>query len=333
MRQIIIHIIISFFGVVAYAQDVHWSQFDYNPIFQNPANTGRFDGGNQRFHANFRDQWRSVTVPFQTINFTYDYKHIWKNLSFGGHFFHDVAGDGQFRTIEIMPAVSWNQLFGNQNNQRIFLGGQVGINYRQFDPSNFTFGDQWNGSSFSPSQVTNEVFFSDQKLNLNASMGTVYSILFDERKNIAGGLAVHNLVRPNQGFFLVDVPREMRTNIFVQGQYPINLDWDLQPSLQVNFQGAYREFIIGSQARYVLKDRMGDYLAVKMGTYFRFMDAFYLMGGLEWQNWWAGISYDVNVSKLAVASRGRGGFEFSLRYIIKSIKANKKLYRVCPDFI
>ena len=33
--------------------------------FSNPGNAGQFNG-DVRFVANYRDQWRSVTVPFQT---------------------------------------------------------------------------------------------------------------------------------------------------------------------------------------------------------------------------------------------------------------------------
>ena len=49
------------------AQDIHWSQINNNPIFQNPANTGNFEG-DFRFVGNYKDQWRSVTVPFTTFS-------------------------------------------------------------------------------------------------------------------------------------------------------------------------------------------------------------------------------------------------------------------------
>ncbi|NDE62604.1 MAG: type IX secretion system membrane protein PorP/SprF, partial [Cyclobacteriaceae bacterium] len=55
------------------AQDIHWSQFNDNPIFQNPANTGEFLG-DTRFIGNFKDQWRSVSVPFQTFSVSVDRK-------------------------------------------------------------------------------------------------------------------------------------------------------------------------------------------------------------------------------------------------------------------
>jgi hypothetical protein len=51
------------------AQDIHFSQFYNTPILVNPAFTG-FINGNYRFAALYRNQWASVTVPYQTINAT-----------------------------------------------------------------------------------------------------------------------------------------------------------------------------------------------------------------------------------------------------------------------
>ena len=48
------------------SQDIHWSQFNDNQLFQNPGHAGHFDG-DYRFIGNYRDQWRSVTVPFSTM--------------------------------------------------------------------------------------------------------------------------------------------------------------------------------------------------------------------------------------------------------------------------
>jgi hypothetical protein len=47
-------------------QDIHWSQYNDNPLFQNPGNTGNFNG-DYRFVGNYRNQWRSVSIPFETI--------------------------------------------------------------------------------------------------------------------------------------------------------------------------------------------------------------------------------------------------------------------------
>ena len=84
MKKITCLLLLISLSNISFGQDIHWSQFNDNPIFQNPGNTGQFNG-DIRFIGNYRDQWRSVTVPFSTISISVDsklYNH--KNLGFGG---------------------------------------------------------------------------------------------------------------------------------------------------------------------------------------------------------------------------------------------------------
>lgn len=334
MRKLLVYIPLFLLPFGFLAQDVHWSQFDYSPIFQNPANTGFFPGGDYRFHGNYRDQWRNVTVPFQTINFSADAAGLLHDqLGLGAYFFHDVAGDGQFRTVEFMPSVSWRLPLTADSSHILRVGGNVGINYRQFNADAFTFNSQWNGQNFDPSMATNEQFMTQSRLNFTMGVGAVYEFYKGKRERYYGGIGWFNINEPNQGFFGEEIPREQRLNLYGAADFKIDLDWDLMPSLQYNWQGTYHELLLGSRTRYIMNDRMGEYLAVVFGGYYRWADALMVMGGVEWQNWWAGLSYDFNVSSLAVASRGRGGMEISVRYILKVLKPSNKLFRVCPDYI
>lgn len=314
------------------AQDIHFSQFDYNPIFQNPGNTGLFDG-DYRFHANYRDQWRSVTVPFQTLSVSAEAKNVYKNLSVGMFIMNDVVGDGKFRTIEVVPSASYTLKLTSDSAHVIRPAIQMGVNYRQLNSGAFSFDNQWNGVFFDQNLPTNEVFQTERKGNLTMGIGATYEYIKSPRKRLVAGIGLFNINRPNHGFFGEEIMRERRFNLFTRVHYDIGFDWDIIPSMQFNIQGPYRELIIGSQARYILVDRLGDYKAIYFGGYFRGGDAGSLMVGMDYQNWWGGISYDLNFSKLYVASRARGALELSLRYIIKSVKKRDIFYRVCPDYI
>lgn len=325
-------LIILLIWSTSYAQDIHFSQFDYNPIFQNPGNTGLFDG-DYRFHANYRDQWRSVTVPFQTLSLSAEAKNVYKNLSVGMFLMNDVVGDGQFRTIEVVPSASYAIKLTSDSSHVIRPAIQMGLNHRQFDSEAFKFDSQWNGVYFDENLPTNEVFQTERKGNFTLGVGATYEYIQSPRKRLVAGIGLFNINRPNQGFFGETINRERRFNLFTRVHYEIGFDWDIIPSMQLNFQGTYRELIIGSQARYILVDRLGDYKAIYFGAYLRGGDAGYIMAGMDYQNWWGGISYDLNFSKLYVASHARGGLELSLRYIIKSVKKRDIFYRVCPDYI
>ncbi|MCO5269311.1 MAG: PorP/SprF family type IX secretion system membrane protein [Brumimicrobium sp.] len=315
-----------------YAQDIHWSQFDYNPVFQNPANVGRFNG-DYRFFANYRDQWRSVTKAFSTISVSVEAKNLYKGISVGAFFFHDVEGDGKMRTIEFQPSVSYTLKLSADSTHLFRPGLQLGINNRSLDPTKFYYDNQWDGTKFDQNLPNNEVYQTRKRTNFTIGIGAAYEFQKSKRERINVGIGVFNLNRPNQGFFGQKMNREIRLNVFAQAEYKIGYDWDILPSLQMNFQGKYREFILGSQVRYILKDRLGEYMTVMGGLYYRAQDALYLLVGMEYQSWWAGVSYDINASSLVPASTARGGIELSVRYIFFNFKPKKIFHRACPDYI
>jgi len=315
------------------AQDIHWSQFNDNPIFQNPANAGNFNG-DYRFVANYRDQWRSVTVPYTTLSLSADSKlEKHKNLGYGILFFHDVVGDGSLRTIEVQGNVSYLLKLSKDSTHTVRAGINVGMNHRQLNFDKLYFNNQYDGIQYNPSLSSNEVLNNDRKTNFSIGIGAVYQYYVNKRFNIIGGVGAYNLNKPNQGFYNDVILRDIRTNIFAKGIYKIGFDWDIVPSVNLSFQGKYNEIIVGSSVKYTLVDRLGEYRALYAGGWFRNKDAGYISAGMDYQNWFIGLSYDINFSKLVPASRARGGFEIALRYILYRFKPKKIVHRICPDYI
>jgi hypothetical protein len=103
--------------------------------------------------------------------------------------------------------------------------------------------------------------------------------------------------------------------------------------MQLTIQGKYREYMVGSSLKYTLVNRLGTYRAVYAGLWYRNRDAAFLSLGMDYQNWFVGLSYDINFSSLAVASNARGGMEIAVRYVINRFKISKAIHRVCPDYI
>ena len=337
MREKALKTILVLVGVVmnfiALSQDVHFSQFDYNPVFQNPGNVGQFTG-DLRFHVNYKDQWRRVTVPFQTTSLSVETR-IKKvdGLAFGAYLFHDVVGDGSLRTVEFVPSVSYLWKLTSDSTHTLRPGFQIGINSRSLQFDQFYFDNQFNGVFFDPSLPTGENLGNLSKMNVTIGAGFVYEFYMDERNKITAGTGLFNINRPNQGFIGPKVQRDMRFNLMARYQRKLDPDWDILPSLQFNAQGKYKELIFGAQAKYYLENRNGNYKALYGGLYLRNRDALYLLLGMDWQNIWAGISYDINVSQLIPASNARGGLELSFRYILTRFKPKNIKHRVCPDFI
>jgi len=327
-------IIVLWLGVplLSNGQDIHWSQFNDNPIFQNPANTGEFNG-DTRFIGNFKDQWRSVSVPFQTFSVSVDRKT--KHFNYGILMFHDQAGDGKLRTIEATGTLS-KSIKLRQDSVHILSGGLVfGLNHRQVNTNAFYFDAQYNGYIFNPLMPTNESFQTDQKTNLTLGLGTQYGWNINQRNYLKVGLSVFNLTRPNQGFYQEKVYRDLRWNVQLKYCKSLNATWDLLPSLQYSKQGTYDELMLGSSVRYYLPGSNDHYLrkALLAGVWVRAKDAQIFSVGCEYQDWFVGLSYDINTSKLVPASKARGGFEIAVRYLLYRFKPKRIDHRVCPDFI
>jgi type IX secretion system PorP/SprF family membrane protein len=321
------------FAFQSMAQDIHWSQYNDNPIFQNPGNSGKFKG-DYRFYGNYRDQWRSVTKPFSTISFSADTRFsAYPKFGLGLILFNDQAGDGNFRTTEVQVSPSYQIKITSDSTHTIRAGLQVGMNQRQVNMSKFSFDSQFDGIEYNGSLPTNESFQSDRNTNVSVGTGLVYEWFKNDRQRISGGIALLNINRPNQGFYGTKVLRDRRLNVFVKGQFKVDFDWDILPSIQLNFQGKYKEIVLGSTARYIMIDRLGEYRALYFGAFYRNKDAGYLSLGMDYQNWFAGVSYDLTFSKLVPASKVRGGVEVSVRYILTQFKPKKQIHRICPDYI
>src|SRR5690606_33655025 len=156
------------------AQDIHWSQFNANPVFQNPGNAGNFNG-DLRFVGNFRDQWRSVSVPFQTLSMSVDGKPYNKRaIGLGGLFFHDISGDGTLRTVELQINASY-LIKLTPDSAHVFRPGiNLGMNHRQINWDALQFGNQFNGQQYDPSIPNNENYTTDLKTNFSFGNGGVY---------------------------------------------------------------------------------------------------------------------------------------------------------------
>lgn len=320
------------FNESCYGQDIHFSHLNRQPLYQNPANTGLFNG-DIRLTANYKDQWRAVTVPFQTISIAGEYRWKPKGLNFGIFMFHDNVGDGFFQTFDFMTSVSKIFKLTSDSSQTISGGIQLGLNYRAVNMNKFYFDNQFNGLIFDPNLGTGEVFQNSATINLNTAAGITHQFRFGKRNQLTTGISLHNINRPNQGFYGTKNPRDIRLSLYSQAVYQLNADLDLLPGLGLNFQGKYREFLIGSQVRYTLINKLGTYRAVDGGLWFRSRDAVVVRVGLAMQNWSAALSYDTNISKLVPASNARGGLELSIEYIITRFKPKKVVHRICPDYI
>lgn len=318
-----------------HSQDIHFSQFDLSPLNLNPANTGLFDG-TYRFAGNYRNQWRSVTVPYSTFSLSADALHPFnkEGLGAGIRINHDIAGDSRFRTFQFDLSGSWIFSPGSDSTTKLSIGLTTGITSRNLSYDALRFDNQYDGYSYDPTLSAGENFLRESRTYLNLQLGAAYYKQLSKRNFIHGGIALGNITKPKQSYFDINtIKLDRRFNLHATVNYAINTTLEIVPSAYLQFQGTYKEIIFGSQIRYILLNEKGMYRAVRAGLFYRTLDAGYLSVGLDYDNWVAGISYDINISDLNRASNFRGGIEFAVVRILHVYKPKMIQRRICPNYI
>ncbi|MDQ3191139.1 MAG: PorP/SprF family type IX secretion system membrane protein [Bacteroidota bacterium] len=330
----LIFVIAVFSSNNLYSQDIHYSQFLAAPYNLNPALTGAFDG-DTRFTANQRTQWKSVSVPYQTIGGFVDFRNIGvKNFHPGISIYNDKAGDSRFGTLQLNLSGAYSKQLDANNRHELTAGIQTGITQRRINYTNLSFDNQYNGSHYDPSLSTGENFAKQGYLYFNLNTGLMWSFKINEKFKLRSGAAIFNINKPDQSFFNQEkINLDRRVTVFVNAEVVLNPRMNLQPSLMLMGQGKFREYLLGSSLKYTLENVQGKYTAIYAGSWFRLKDAGYILLGMEYDNVNVGISYDFNYSNLVPASNYRGGFEVSVIYILRKFVPDKTKYKVCPSFI
>ena len=132
MRNYLLTFVLLFF-ISLNAQDIHFSQFYASPLTLNPAMTG-FVNGDCRAGVIYRNQWKSVTVPFITISGAYEHKFVLENedqVGAGLVLVSDQSGDANFTILKGHLSGAYHKVL-NPNHQ-IAIGFQPGYVQKSID--------------------------------------------------------------------------------------------------------------------------------------------------------------------------------------------------------
>lgn len=330
------------------AQDVHFSQYYASPLTLNPALTGAFDG-RFRINGNYREQWRGVTEqPYKTFSTGLDLrfplgtfgKSYADQAAVGLLFFSDKVPSFDFSTTKILISGAYHKALDFRNTQYLSIGFQGGMVQRSVNYEDFTFNDQFNGTTgytFGSAEVlpTNNFGYSDFNVGLNYSWNNPST-----GAGIFVGGSMHHFLRPQLTFYQDVEDYEgsrqiIRYSLQISSFLPVNERLSFSPRVLANLQGPHLELNAGGNVRFTF----GGYgtTAFHIGTYARpvrdvegslLLDAVVGMVGFEMDNVLFGISYDAGVTQTAAARNGRGSFELSVAYL----GAYQNEVVLCPKF-
>lgn len=309
------------------AQDIHFSQFYNSPLSVSPAMTGFFNG-DWRVSNNYRTQWRAVAIPYNTVSIGYDRKFnlFYENFGAGIYIVNDNSGFAHLTVNKIYASLAYHKIF---NKNEIHFGLQPGYVFSSFSKDRLTFPDQYDNSIglFNDQFPTNENSLSNQLSYLDINLGGAWNSEFGKLKPTIA-LSVFHINNPKQSFLSEKNNQPLRTLLYGSLLYNMNLRWNLHPHFIYMLHKNANEFLLGANAEYKLlnpdfkiKSIYGGFL-YRDGFNFR-MDAVIAIFGLKFKNFDIGISYDVNISPLHIATDSKGALEFSLIYTNMASFINK----------
>lgn len=322
------------------AQDVHFTQFNASPMIVNPAFTGNFSG-RMRASAIYRDQWRSVTVPFRTIAVSVDAPIVHDlsvddYLAAGIQLYNDRAGDANLSNLSALASVAYHKFLGASANKALSVGFQGGYTQKSFDLSKLYFENDFNGGEFSP-QNPNGINNKLDYFVFNAGLSWAHQAT--ENFSYAIGFGANNLNTPLETFDrkqdLADVGLGMRYNAQIGAIAYVSEKLSLRPAFLYQSQASATEMIAGNEFHLIVGDPEFRTFttAVFLGGWYRFDDAAMVTAGLEFKGFRLGLAYDYTVSSLKNNARNTGGFELALTWIAPDpLDFARKLIYPCSRF-
>ena len=319
-----------FGGLSGTAQDIHSSQYWMQQTSLNPAAAGFFDGV-LRLGGYNRTQWRSVTIPYQTVGISADMplaKRPWKRdlFGFGIMMDYDVTGDSRYTTMDGNMQFSYAHAVNHRNNSFLMGGVSLGCVQRSWDYTVLSFDEQFVDGFYDSRRPISETFTGSNIWFFDCGLGLQWFYQPEYQTFYQAGFSIYHLNRPEITMFLdKDIRLHVKYVFHAASSIGINDKNTIIPSAYLSFQSTYREFIFGASYAYQFRfDEKGYLNKLKAGVYFRWYDAVYLSLGMDYRRCEFSISYDFNVSKLHRASHVRGGVELGIVYIFKKQKYIKK---------
>lgn len=347
MKRVILFMMFCITALYSTAQDVGFSQFYDQPLLRNPALAGIFTG-DVRFSASYRNQWESVTIPYRTfglstevktpINITQD-----DNLTFGLQLIRDIAGTSDFSTLQILPAINYSLPLSKVRTSYLSVGFMGGIMQQRFDPTKLVMNDQFvagSNGSFSILPSTQQIFNRTAVNYFDISTGISYNGAIREQTDYFVGIGMFHITSPKVGFYdnhSITLNKKLAFNAGLSvptseaDRFVLYADHFRQ--YDTAFKSVGSTFQAGFLFRHDLFVMGDDATTISGGLLYRLNDAIIPVVQLQLNKFMIGLSYDVNIDKLATAARYRGGFEVILSYrdFLNNSQSERRQV-MCPGF-
>jgi type IX secretion system PorP/SprF family membrane protein len=326
--------ILFFFVIRLGGQDIHFSQFYNSPLNLSPALTGIFNG-DQRLQGSFKDQWRTVPVPWMNFAASYDQKLHPKRsdkhfFAAGAQFNYDRQGLSRLNlsNLNLYGSVTYAL---NKNN---LLTGGLAIGYatRGFSQSALSWDRQWTGDFLDPSLPSGENFEAERIHFLETALGLNYRWQKSSRTHVNVGAGLFHFIEPGVAFYNADdITLPKRFTLYGLTNFKLTDALDIQVHGFTQFQSDYRETVLGGLLKVYINQKKGKELQLHIGSGYRTTQSLAPTIAIQYMSIYASFSYDLDLSDFQDFTNNKGGPELHVRYIISQVKPIKK-FKVCTIF-
>lgn len=299
------------------AQGIHFSQYYNAPMLLSPANAGLLQETDYRVGVNYRSQWSSVPVPFNTFSAYGDVilapganGTSW--LGLGAAVFTDRAGNGNLALNRYQATAAYHVFLGDVSMLSAGISGAYV--QRSVDYSKLTFDMQWNGFYFDPVQVSGELPGIKKTNYFDMDAGLSLAVFPNDNIYLKITAGAQHVNQPTESFYQQKNQLGIRPMGHADLVVRLSDKVIVNPSVYYSWQKSASELLFGSLFMYHLGGREEQSVRLILGGHYRLGDAIIAAAGLEYGHLRLMSSYDITNSSLGAYNGGRGAFELGLRW-------------------
>lgn len=302
------------------SQDVHFSQRLAGDKQRNAAFTSQFDGSWQAFSV-YRQQWQSIGVPYTTSSLFFTKRFYVDNpaLQFysGIILSNDQSGDAKLTANQLYLNLGAS-LQLDRDAFSFFISNSY--SFKSFNQDGLTFPSQYDRSigGFNENFSSGESFQSESTSYYDLGVGGLWERKLSNKLELTSGASALHLLQPNESFFDETSRKGFGYGLQFELEYKMSKNLNLYPYVSYYRTQGASEGLVGSAilfntAAFGPIENIKPFVYVRTGIN-RLTDAAVIGSSATVGNFQFGLSYDVNISELEIASNYQGGFEITLSY-------------------
>lgn len=319
-----------------HAQDVSYTQFMTNPLYVNPALSGKYNGS-FRLSGNYRDYGiGKLDNPLKSFSLSGDMRFELPNqfqamkdiASFGFIFQSNQVAVFDYNKNNVSLVGAYQKALGSHNEQYLGIGFGIGVLQKSVNFEDITFSDQFNAID-GYTLPTGELLPKNNVAIVDLSLGLDYSIALDQSKYTVG-VAWHHLNGGNLSFYKADPSTNPDLNktdkvwdkwtAYATADFDIGYAYYIQPRVILNHQKKFTSVLVGSNFKLIISKpkatyfHVGPWVRITTGIDGIQVPTVALSTAMEFNAFSVGLSYDYGISHITSNLLNTNSLEISFQY-------------------